>query len=101
MRRQDQLDSQTFDVPAKGVRRDASPPQPGKHLLARARLRPMRGIARIIAATPDAMVLFGDVRERQEVGERAGDRNGRRERQVPEQFRELREVGVVAAPGAL
>ena len=77
MRREHQLDPERADGVMEGVRRQATGPQPGKRLVARASLGSGGGIALVRPAAADAVVLLGDVGEMKEVGEGAGDRQRR------------------------
>ena len=75
MRREDQLDVQRRDRRVQ-TRRRAMPAraQPPERLVARADLRRRVRIALVDAAAPDPVMLLGDVGEREEVRERARDR---------------------------
>ena len=54
-------------------------------------------MARMIAAAMHAMVLLGDVGQRQEMRERAGDRQRRRDRHVAQQPIDMLELAVERA----
>ena len=61
----------------------------------------MRWIARILAAAADAMMLFGDVGQRQELGERARQRNRRVERKFAQPIGQLMKREFVVGVRAL
>ena len=61
----ERLGRQTVGAPAR------------ERLGARTGLRPVRRIARVVAAAADAVMLLGDVGQRQELRERPRDRHGR------------------------
>ena len=80
MRRDDQPDAQRADGVVQGIGRHAGRQQARQRLLDRARLRPRVRIAQVVPAPAHAVVLFGHVGQVQEMGEGAGNRHRRSDR---------------------
>jgi hypothetical protein len=68
--REDELDAQRSHGLAPAVARQAGSAPARERIGTRARLGPVAAVARIVAAPPDAVMLFGDVGQREEVRER-------------------------------
>src|SRR5205085_10013922 len=64
-------------------------------------LRARRGIAQIVTAPPDAMMLLRDVCEGQEMREGTRDGHGAIEWEIPQFAFERRQVGTIAAARVL
>ena len=84
VRGEHELDPQRARGLVERVGVDAAGDQPRERLFARRRLRAGSRIALVVAPPPHAMVLLGDVGQRQEVGERPRDGQRRLHRQVPQ-----------------
>ncbi len=84
MRGDHELDAEAADGAVQGVARHAARQQPRQRLFDRGRLRTGARIALIRPAPANAMMLFGDVGEVQEVREAARDRQRRFDRHRPQ-----------------
>ena len=92
MRREHELDPQRARSLVEGLGRHAAGYQPRKGLFARRWLWPGCRIALIVPTPPHAMVLLGDVCQREEVGERSRDWQRSFDRQVPQDARERTDI---------
>ena len=101
MRRQHQLDSKRRDRGVERGRVDAGGDQARERFLARPRLRLPVGLARVLAAAAHAMMLFGDVGERQKMREGPRNRHCGRQGQAAQQIGETIEVIAAALVRAL
>ena len=97
MRREDQLDPHRGDGGGQRVGGDTALAQSREGLGGRSALRPPVRIARMIAPAMHAMVLLGDVGQRQEMRERAGHGQRRGHRHVAQQPIDVLELAVERA----
>jgi hypothetical protein len=67
----------------------------------RSRLRRRRGILLTLTPPPDALMLFGDVREREEMSECPRDRHRGIDWKSPQELDERFMIAIVAGPPAL
>ena len=88
MRGQDQLDAERSDSVGERIGLQTAA-EPRERFLARSALRAAAGLALVIAPTPDAMVLFGDVGQREKVRERARERHRLAQRYLGQRQRQL------------
>jgi hypothetical protein len=96
-----QLDPhRSHGVRERGGRQPSGAPA-GERVGAGTGLRAMAGVARVVPAPADPVMLLGDVGQRQKVGERPRDRHGRRNRQIAQPVGELFEGERIAGVRAL
>ena len=101
MRRQHELDLECAHRLVQSRGRHPACHEPAERLFRRAALGTRARIAEIGATAADAMMLLGDVRQVQEVCERAGERNRGVDRQLLELGGQRLEVAIRARAGRL
>ena len=101
VRRQHELHAQRRGGRVQRVRADAAREQPREGFLARSALRRGRGIAQVRPSPAHAVVLLGDVGQRQEMGKGARDGDRRFDGQCPQKLRQRVQVAIAARPAAL
>jgi hypothetical protein len=101
MRGQDQFDADRSDGPIERGRLNAGRNQSRAGLLTRSALRTVAVLLCVLAPPPDAMVLLGNVGQRQEMRERTGDAERLANRQIAQPIGERIEVAIVSGMCAL
>jgi hypothetical protein len=101
VRREHQLDLHPVDGFNQTSRRQPTGDEPTECIVAGPALRRRIGGALVVAATANAMVLFGNVGEHQEVGERPRHWDGGIERHHAEVMRQRAERVIVTAASIL